>query len=231
MSLDDVLELDTIIEQSNKASDPIKVKDGSEGTDFNLEEIQTHTTIFNPTNPDTYNISINGQELTIKVLDPSNIPDKLVDNGVLHDFYSVNTKSPGNYTLNTDSIVLEGVSTGSGDDSNWAEVETSEDLDKDSLSEAKIDFSLTQSGDSNANPGDYRFVIYEDTLTSDNIIAEFGEIGSKGNTGHDLSRDVRTVDLSGVSGTGSIKYRSLRTASGNYENFGGKVTIYNIKYN
>jgi hypothetical protein len=231
ISLDDILELDTIIEASGKASDPVKITDGTEGTDFDLEDIQTHTSIFNPTNPGTYNIEVNGQKLTIKVLDPKNIPDTLVNNSVLNDFYSVNTKSPGDYTLKSDSIVLNGVDTGTGSDSSWAELETSQDLDKGSLSEAKIDFSLTQSGDNDANSRDYRFVIYEGTLKPDNIIAEFGDIGSKGNTGYNLSRDVRTVDLSGVSGTGSLKYRSYRTSSGNYERFSGSVTIYNIEYN
>lgn len=58
MSLNDTLELDTIIKESADATVPITVADGTEGTDFDLDGIQTHTGIFNPTNSGTYNINI-----------------------------------------------------------------------------------------------------------------------------------------------------------------------------
>lgn len=82
MSLNDTLELDTIIKESADATVPITVADGTEGTDFDLDGIQTHTGIFNPTNSGTYNINIKGQELTVKVTKPSNIPDGQI---YLHD--------------------------------------------------------------------------------------------------------------------------------------------------
>lgn len=71
MSLDDTLELDTIIEDSSRASNPLSDVDSS----FEQYGIQTHTNILNPTEPGDYTITINGQTLSIKVTDPSNIPD------------------------------------------------------------------------------------------------------------------------------------------------------------
>jgi hypothetical protein len=79
MSLNDTLEIDAIIQESNKPENIINITDGTEGTDFDLDGIQTHTGIFNRKNSGTYNININGQELTVKVTDPSNVPDKIVD--------------------------------------------------------------------------------------------------------------------------------------------------------
>lgn len=75
MSVDDTLELDALIKESNKPENIINVTDGAEGTDFDLGGIQTHTGIFNPKNTGTYNIEINGQKLKIKVTDPSTVPE------------------------------------------------------------------------------------------------------------------------------------------------------------
>lgn len=70
MSLDDTLELDTIIEESTKASNPIGniEYEGNDSTVHNLENIQTHTSIFNPQKTGNYKIPVNGQEITIKVI-------------------------------------------------------------------------------------------------------------------------------------------------------------------
>lgn len=46
MSLDDTLELDTIIKESTVASDSVTVKDGTEGSDFNSKGIETNTYIY-----------------------------------------------------------------------------------------------------------------------------------------------------------------------------------------
>lgn len=74
MSLDDTLELDTIIRESTDATTSITVKDGTKNTDFNLKGIETHTGIFSPINSGVYNLDVNGQELTVEVTDPTNTP-------------------------------------------------------------------------------------------------------------------------------------------------------------
>lgn len=78
MSLDDTLELDTIIKESNIATDPItdaKHRDDNTNhiTDFN--GFQTHTGVFSPPKSGVYDIKINDQTLSIKVTDPSTIPN------------------------------------------------------------------------------------------------------------------------------------------------------------
>ena len=77
MSLDDTLELDTIIKKSNIASNPVgTIKyEGSNSTVHNYSGIQTNTYIFDPQQSGTYTIPVNGQELTVEVTNPSTIPD------------------------------------------------------------------------------------------------------------------------------------------------------------
>lgn len=58
MSLNDTLELDTIIEESSRASDLVTITDGTEGQDFNSNGIRTDTYIFDPINSGTYSIYI-----------------------------------------------------------------------------------------------------------------------------------------------------------------------------
>lgn len=102
ISLNDTLELDTIIKQSIIASDPVKVTDGTEGKDFDSKGIETNTYIFDPTNPGTYNIEINGQKLTVKVIDYNIISDSGIsqeEDGELSEFsgdtsYYQTVKSP-----------------------------------------------------------------------------------------------------------------------------------------
>lgn len=85
MSLDDTLELDTIIKESTEAISSISVEKGGS---HNINGIQTHTGIFDPVDPGDYILDINGQELTVKVKDPSNIPDTVIDfeNGNISKF-------------------------------------------------------------------------------------------------------------------------------------------------
>lgn len=80
MSLDDTLELDTIIEESNEPLSSVTVTNGTDGTDFKSTGIKTGTYIFNPISSGTYNLNVNGRELSVEVTDPSNIPDSVVDN-------------------------------------------------------------------------------------------------------------------------------------------------------
>lgn len=81
MNLEETLELDTIIEKSTRATDPISVEEPSnftEGTDFDLDGIQKHSGIFNPTKSGNYKLNINGQILTVEVIDTSIKPEKLI---------------------------------------------------------------------------------------------------------------------------------------------------------
>jgi hypothetical protein len=77
MNVDDTLELDTIIEESSRASNPVSsIKyEGSDSTVHDSKGIQTNTFIFDPQESGNYTITINGQELTVKVTNPSTIPD------------------------------------------------------------------------------------------------------------------------------------------------------------
>lgn len=99
MSLDDTLELDTIIRESSVRLNPVTdVRyEGSDSTVHNSTGLQTNTYIFEPEKPGDYTIIVNGQKLTIKVTDPSTIPDsgifrhtwdsKNIVNGVLNDVW------------------------------------------------------------------------------------------------------------------------------------------------
>jgi len=71
MSLNDTLELDTIIEKSTRATKPI----GYDSNNFTSTGIQTHTGVLKAENTGTHTININGQELTVKVTDPNTVPD------------------------------------------------------------------------------------------------------------------------------------------------------------
>jgi hypothetical protein len=86
MSLNDTLELDTIIRESNVPKNPVgPIKyEGSDSTNHNLTGIQTNTAIFDPQESGNYTIPINGQELTIKVTETSTIPET----GLTHFYYA-----------------------------------------------------------------------------------------------------------------------------------------------
>lgn len=77
ISLDETLELDTIIKESSIAQNPINniTYSGSNSKDYNMKGIETHTSVFDPQQSGTYTIDINGQELSVEVTDPSTIPD------------------------------------------------------------------------------------------------------------------------------------------------------------
>lgn len=92
MNIDDTLELDTVIREDISAKGPVEVTDG---TDYNMNGIQTKTAIFDPQSSGDYNIKVNGQELSIKVNDSTTIPDS-----VLLEDYADNkfASSRDNYT-------------------------------------------------------------------------------------------------------------------------------------
>lgn len=83
MSLDDTLELDTLIKKSSEANEPVT----DNNNEFNISGIQTHTSILDPKSSGTYTITVNSQELKIKVTDPNIIPDR---NIYLHDDWNDN---------------------------------------------------------------------------------------------------------------------------------------------
>lgn len=129
ITTEDTLELDAIIRAWNaKSNSMVDVKDGTEGTDFNLGGIQTNTAIFDPIKSGTYNIDVNGQKLTVKVEEASTIPDSVVDNfdtalyddqnNTLSDYYTGDVNSfaratttayDGNYSLQGDGGTGSGI--------------------------------------------------------------------------------------------------------------------------
>lgn len=99
MDSDETLELDTIIRESNIASDPItKFKHTEDSTDHltDLTSIQTNTVIFEPPKPGQYKAKINGQIITINVKDVRK--EIIVDNyedGDISEYYG----ETGNYSI------------------------------------------------------------------------------------------------------------------------------------
>lgn len=76
ISVNGRLELDTIIEKSDKPIEPIGniQYNGSQSTKHNLEAFQKGTVIFNPQEPGLYKIPVNNQTISIKVTSPNTIP-------------------------------------------------------------------------------------------------------------------------------------------------------------
>lgn len=67
VSLNDTLELDALIKEWD---DPNNIVE-QDNNIFDVSGMTTHTKVLKPTEPGTYNITINGQKLTVKVLDSS----------------------------------------------------------------------------------------------------------------------------------------------------------------
>lgn len=72
VSLDETIEIDTIIEKWSNANNSIDLN-GNE-SDLNLSGLRKSIGIINPKNPGEYTIKINGQNLKIYVRDPNQIP-------------------------------------------------------------------------------------------------------------------------------------------------------------
>lgn len=53
ISVDDTLELDTIIKNSNIAFDPVTISSDNNG-DYNIDKFETHTCVFDPNDSDIY---------------------------------------------------------------------------------------------------------------------------------------------------------------------------------
>jgi len=222
MSIGETLEFDYLVKQVS--GNAVSIDNTPSANDSSeLKCISRETGVFNPAQSGTYHINVNNQTIKIEVID---VPETFVEDGTLNRFYSINSKSPGNATVEANSVILEGIDTGSDTGSNYAEIKTSDYLDKTNLSQVSIDFSLKQFGDSNAN---FVFYIFEGTFNQQDFIESFGNLGSKGDTERNLDRAVRTVDLSEVSGVGPLKLRAYRSSSGPVENLA--VVLKYMTYN
>lgn len=98
ISLNDTVELDTIIEKNIKALDPIN--DVSNG--FEKDGILTYTGILNPKDPGEYTIKVNSKEIVIKVTDPDNIPDSVLTEDLVA-WYRFEDGDARDYTSRLDS--------------------------------------------------------------------------------------------------------------------------------
>lgn len=112
MSLDDTLEIDTIIEESTRASEPItEIKyEGNQTNDYNSRGIQTHTEVFEPKKSGNYTITVNGQDISIDVKSPRSIPSTVVESfedGSNDEYQTVN----GGWSTST-NYVWEGTYSG-----------------------------------------------------------------------------------------------------------------------
>lgn len=158
MNVDDVLELDTIIKDSNIASDPIEnIKhQGSDSTSHNLSTIETHTSIFDPKDSGEYTIKINGQDLFINVLD------------------------------STDSVVLDYIASKfDGSTTNWSSSSNTYSLDFPISSPSKTTFS---NGDFAVNNDNGLGLFYPpDSLNNSNLQQMAIEMDVKTSTGGDPS--------------------------------------------
>lgn len=97
MSLDDVLEIDTIIQDWNPPSNLVNTTYESSGNaDYNLNGLDTKTTVFDPQKSGEYSININGQKLLIKVRDAN---DALPNGGDYLDWSNFKPKPPHTYSV------------------------------------------------------------------------------------------------------------------------------------
>lgn len=76
MNLDETLEIDTIIKNSNQASNPIEKVSAS--GDYQFNGIETHISIFEPQDAGIYEFEINGQNIKIEVIDLNTLEDRSV---------------------------------------------------------------------------------------------------------------------------------------------------------
>ena len=121
MSLDDTLELDTIIEEWS-ADNYVNYDSGK----FDVSGIRTSTAIFDPSEPGTHSISINGQKIKVKVINPNIVPESsggqvstvTVDGNDyrIHEFKNIGTNS---FSVNNSTqvdVLIVGGGGGSGYD-------------------------------------------------------------------------------------------------------------------
>lgn len=201
MSLEDTLELDTIIEESNRASDSLTY----DSDNFELSEIQTHTNILNPKNPGEYTITVNGQNISVKVTDPSTIPDSDPYNTINKSWFELedskkiwnsgfNDRDSGNVTYSIVSNTLGGYGlevNGTSDDN--AVYKQSAEVDLTDYSTLKVYSEWNH--DSYSQHG--VFIDDHNNYDSNDADVEIANGEKYGDSGSDIT----DVDVSGYSGT------------------------------
>lgn len=103
LSLDDTLELDEIIQEWSRTDSNLNLN-GDESS-FDISGLQTKTSILNPQEPGEYTITINGQDLSVEVTDPSTIPNNPIYNyesGSITGWQNDNSKSLSAVTTTND---------------------------------------------------------------------------------------------------------------------------------
>lgn len=108
MSLDDTLELDTVIKEDASATNPInKVEHTDDNSTHSVTGIQTKTSIFDPPKSGPYKININGQILSIYVTDPSIVDEELVNDFESQDGISPTTEWGTETNVRNDSTKID----------------------------------------------------------------------------------------------------------------------------
>jgi hypothetical protein len=112
IGLNDTLEFDTIIQQDSSATNPVgTITEINEGSTHNndLNGFQTKTAVFDPSKSGTFKIPVNGQQLTVKVIDNSNVSEseaneKLIHRWILNDMGGTVEDDVGSATGNIDGV-------------------------------------------------------------------------------------------------------------------------------
>lgn len=101
MSVDDTLELDAVIKEWN---DPDNIVEQNNDK-FEISGLTTHTKILNPLESGTYDISVNGQKLTVEVLDSSILIEGFEEGDL--SYYTSHNGTSGYYEGGSDTITSD----------------------------------------------------------------------------------------------------------------------------
>lgn len=99
MSIEDTVELDAIIKESTQVDSVISID--RDNTNYNLNGFQTHTGVFDPKDTGEFNITVNGQQLTVKVIDTNTIPNEGFEHNDLTGVYGGST---GDFSIQTGTV-------------------------------------------------------------------------------------------------------------------------------
>lgn len=110
ITVDDTVEIDTVIQQSSIAGDSVSY----DTSKFNTSKIEKHTMVFNPTESGTFDINVNGQVLTVEVKDIGDLPEIPLTKDV-----SNNTNVAYGITFNDDGTQLHIADESTGDGDIW----------------------------------------------------------------------------------------------------------------
>lgn len=103
ISLNDTLELDTIIQEWNPDTNLVNITPNDTNNNYTHTGIQTKTSIFAPEDPGVYTVDINGQTLKINVTDPNNISGTVIEDFEDNDLseYTVSTNKASVSTVSS----------------------------------------------------------------------------------------------------------------------------------